>query len=1181
MTIRPKISKFQNGGNVPQWFLNLYKQHALTGWNNTLNKDYSNQNLNINGHYNAGDLETVYNKNNIYTGTPDVVRQDIQSFYDSDGSNMTPEEFVKYYNENAEKIRSHWASDRTYNQSTAGDHNRLYRRMFKNRSKTSNEPGSAYNIGYQEGVTRGGYDIQDIEGSSTWLRRMDRYENEFDPNNPDSNRIHEITLSNGSKAKVYKKANGDIGLLEVSEGNLQQNGFDNPSDNGEQTGGRIPVGLGDFDDTKKKFLNNPQKIIPGLLTNGRLINTLLTNKKVYENAKKAIFPVLQQSYHTHRQVAGDEATKQAYYTRAAQGQTKAARPFTAHADRQMAYQMEAKRVGDQLRAEGDLADNKEIRRTSDESMQHAWENQARDTQVANENTMAIAKAKAAKYNLETQKASAMGTSWDNYLKELQYNVAKRNQEEYAYKNQLDQYDFVLGKDSDEDIVKAQAEYDKANAAYTENETSANYAALTKAAKNLKLANIRYRQKWDQQHPPYTGTYFYGRKGGKFDHDAELLYKVSRDAVKHFREMSKQSDDSRIKTLPKSIKLKNHPKGSTRRMQYGGQAPFMVYTPLALGGGDGTQAASASTKSSSKKQDTPYDVVKDLFKDIVGKGLPADVNQVYKSMSSLLRSLQVSGEEIDSDDLASLYLRQMKAINELQFSQNLFNKATENVNKNDGLNEFAVSQDGRLVVQDQESGKTTLMSVEDYKQNAGKYAALTNDQVLHMRAYGKPFDNEILQIVNNGVGIRKVAEYIRNNVGNLGTTEFEQDGYTKKQAQSLSTGIEYLRQIAQQGDSRAMSAITSYAQAPEGYYKETLSLSNQQKQAAEALKYVYNMLPNNMRTILSLHGDPVTLIASYIGGKISDKFEYQSTALTGKAAKDANGNSGADGEKMDPAMAFFMGMGERNTFIIQDKTKDGLKVDTISMPLLDKSGNGMSNATLQQLKGGHYSGQLNIKHATMGGVRISPNGVNNVLLTGGNIYQTELPIDEQALANGVIRPDLSFLKNKEKADEQVRAQGITDRSNLTQKEIQIINKIYKDNNLPIIYTTDGSGKPVLTARYRRFALLDGYATKDAFEGEDLSFNDGVEEVDSDKEQDQFEAMMREVTNNEKYKLERHWFSSDLYKGVVYIPMVESTLSALAGTSYKGKQSEYNEMERLQQQSDFSRNIGYNPAGSFTK
>jgi hypothetical protein len=78
--------------------------------------------------------------------------------------------------------------------------------MFQSRSNQSQSPGSAYNIGYQD-------DLDNIEGSSTWLRRMDQYENEFDENNPDSNRLHEITLKDGSKALVYKKANGDIGLF--------------------------------------------------------------------------------------------------------------------------------------------------------------------------------------------------------------------------------------------------------------------------------------------------------------------------------------------------------------------------------------------------------------------------------------------------------------------------------------------------------------------------------------------------------------------------------------------------------------------------------------------------------------------------------------------------------------------------------------------------------------------------------------------------------------------------------------------------------------------------------------------------------------------------------------------------------------------------------------------------------
>jgi hypothetical protein len=51
--------------------------------------------------------------------------------------------------------------------------------------------------------------------------------------------------------------------------------------------------------------------------------------------------------------------------------------------------MEAKRIGDELRAQGDLADNAEIRRTSDESNQHQWANTQRRTEVANLNVAQI------------------------------------------------------------------------------------------------------------------------------------------------------------------------------------------------------------------------------------------------------------------------------------------------------------------------------------------------------------------------------------------------------------------------------------------------------------------------------------------------------------------------------------------------------------------------------------------------------------------------------------------------------------------------------------------------------------------------------------------------------------------------------------------------------------------------
>ena len=112
------------------------------------------------------------------------------------------------------------------------------------------------------------------------------------------------------------------------------NGQQNP-ENQSQTGiitGHQEGGYG-FDWNKlreglgKVFSN------PNLYATGRLAGNLINNEKIYGEALKGIKPDLRQTYNTHRQVVGDEATKQAFYKRAAQGETKAARPFTSDADR--------------------------------------------------------------------------------------------------------------------------------------------------------------------------------------------------------------------------------------------------------------------------------------------------------------------------------------------------------------------------------------------------------------------------------------------------------------------------------------------------------------------------------------------------------------------------------------------------------------------------------------------------------------------------------------------------------------------------------------------------------------------------------------------------------------------------------------------------------------------------------
>jgi len=58
------------------------------------------------------------------------------------------------------------------------------------------------------------------------------------------------------------------------------------------------------------------------------------------------------------------------------------------------------------------------------------------------------------------------------------------------------------------------------------------------------------------------------------------------------------------------------------------------------------------------------MIKNLFKEVVGKGLPSDVNSLYKSMQGLLSRAQAFGTELSTDDIASIYLSQMEQLNQI-------------------------------------------------------------------------------------------------------------------------------------------------------------------------------------------------------------------------------------------------------------------------------------------------------------------------------------------------------------------------------------------------------------------------------------------------------------------------------------------------------------------------------------
>ena len=330
-------------------------------------------------------------------------------------------------------------------------HNQRFKRMFASRSQSNNE-NSAYNIGYQD-------NIEDVMGTSTWMRRMDRYKDQFDVNNPILSRIHKIDLGNGNFGYVYKKANGDIDILNnnVAERilNNQSNNQKQPEDNSqipgvnEQPGDNTPGNDWDWDlagvlggnsgvGTRKQI--DLYKYLPATLAFGRMLGDIdATNRRTRRYLSQLQVP-LQSPWQFHRQVYGDYGSLKYAEDQAAQVQSQMNRPQTSNATLSMLGRLEAAKLAAEQRWKGYLADNQMIHKTYEQSAAEEKENTKRRTDIANVNRGLMAEDARTRAGILASADAANHNSLDSWL----MNYVEKPIQEEAYKRQAyqDWYDYI-------------------------------------------------------------------------------------------------------------------------------------------------------------------------------------------------------------------------------------------------------------------------------------------------------------------------------------------------------------------------------------------------------------------------------------------------------------------------------------------------------------------------------------------------------------------------------------------------------------------------------------------------------------------------------------------------------------------------------------------------------------------
>lgn len=612
-----------------------------------------------------------------------------------------------------------------------------------------------------------------------------------------------------------------------------------------------------------------------------------------------------------------------------------------------------------------------------------------------------------------------------------------------------------------------------------------------------------------------------------------------------------------------------------KLQSGGAfAPFLAdYTPTLVNESypdpilqyfvQRSGLSGSTTKSSTSKSSSDIDDTTKLLKDL--RGLDNDVSVVTKALADQARTDALFG----TGDPVTQYYRNLELVNRVIQSKEDYDSAYTQAQKQGALSEAAITSDGKVVVKSSR-GYQMVSPAEALKlSQSGAAKIQKNSDLLADRKHNTKmaFQNGVLDVVQNSTSFKTVYATVQALTSQLGNYDVTQEGYSVKEGNQIASGI---------------AAIKNAGVGPmDGVYKIHYENSTQAKQAEMAINAIYRNLTDSDRAYLKLNSDGTekgayALIQEMVMGKVSSKetlLSYYQTGYDQTGAKKGKEQAakGIDVDE-DPAINFGKGYGTPSTFSIRlPNGQVGYTVRSHSIAMMDEQGHPQSIMTLNGLGSGRLGGMMDLTNAYMGDIKINDYALPNVLVTG-RVNEAELPVDQAALAQGIVKPDLQMQKKIQEINEtKLGALGKKNPEDLTAQERQKINQIYQANGIAAKYNADGT----LTAPYRRFMMINGLTSEKSFD------QDPDEELAkaSNQDRDLYTQNMQKLTDS-KAKLNNGWFwgaigKEEVYQGVIFIPFKSGWTDMYTGSGIKNKTSESTALETAQQEADYARENYVNP------
>lgn len=589
-------------------------------------------------------------------------------------------------------------------------------------------------------------------------------------------------------------------------------------------------------------------------------------------------------------------------------------------------------------------------------------------------------------------------------------------------------------------------------------------------------------------------------------------------------------------------------------QGGATPPYVAYQPVIVSDKRTSaipeEAAAAKVASDADKGKLTSKDLYTMLKEKL-KGLPSDVDVAMWKLQSVEESLNLDFFHDFTSNIENRYLNALQTMNQLSFSREQYDKALDNVKSNGGLNEAAIDQYGQVYMTNGKDYK--LMSPEKAKQSGWKQ--MTNQDLLYLRANDPNLSgkDEILNIVNNGIGISQVTKMIQDSIGNLGTNSNSETAYATTQQGQLIQGLNDFIKAAQE--------TGQYDASIEDLYKAQIINKTQAQQAQQAIAYIYKTLPQNAKSLLKTRTEGGTdkealnLISTLVLSKTSEDRSFTVDLEGGPTkksmSKDANAGSKDDTDmKTSLPLQIMQDMGESDVAPITIDKGDRIQMSVYGSffsAVTDKKGDTITNTSLQNMlaQSGLQDIVKNVRNITFGDQKLTPEQLSKITYNNTGVVRAELPVNE----DGIVK--LSVLDDFNAAMNEIKGLG-----NASREQVEAIKAKY---HLDQYLKDDGTPNPKHTAP---FILTEGYTTeKNGIE--DTAYVKHIKNPTDDQIQlikDSLtvgtgkDAKVPDIDTFDWYN-PFDWFGTEnIYKATIYIPISNNVGAAVRG----GNQNlDYNE------------------------